>query len=84
MQSAVEVELELVVERVQLDNQAQSAALPVVRNNISVHTFLSSKLRSSMTVTTTLQTRCRTRANRQPSTQRSITRSTQSQTTNLF
>jgi len=32
MQSAVEVELELVVERVQLDNQAPSAALPVVSN----------------------------------------------------
>jgi len=32
MQSAVEVELELVVERVQLDNQAPSEALPVIGN----------------------------------------------------
>jgi len=35
MQSAVEVELELVVECVQLDNQAPSAELPVVSNNTS-------------------------------------------------
>jgi len=35
MQSVVEVEMELVVERVRLDNQSLSAALPVVRNTPS-------------------------------------------------